>query len=108
MKSEIEKQSNEIRVIRSSSPVTKGFIWVEVFYKSVSKAHGIKQICSLLGISQNNTVGIGNDYNDLDLLEFTEYSFLTENAPSEIKNLYPNISSNENDAFAFAIKPIFQ
>lgn len=108
LKSEIEMQSNEIRVIRSSSPVTKGFIWVEIFYKSVSKAHGLEQVCNLLGVSQKNTVGIGNDYNDLDLLEFTEHSFLTDNAPSEIKNYFPNIPTNENDAFAFAIQPIFK
>lgn len=108
LKSEIEIQSNEIRVIRSSSPVTKGYIWVEIFYKSVSKANGTKHVCNLLGISQKNTVGIGNDYNDLDLLKFTEHSFLTENAPSEIKNCFPNIPANENDAFAFVVQPIIK
>ncbi len=108
MKNEIESISSEIRVIRSSSPITKGYIWIEVFHRSVSKGNGVKQICELLNIGQNETLGLGNDYNDLDLLEFTNFSFLTENAPNEIKHLFPNILSNENDAFAVLIQPLVQ
>ena len=106
LKTDIEKQCSEIRVIRASSPITKGYIWIEVFHQSVSKGNGIKHICEMLKIKQENTVGIGNDYNDFDLLEFTRHSFLTENAPPEIKNTFPNLPSNENDAFAFATQLI--
>jgi hypothetical protein len=108
MKIEIESNSSEIRVIRSSSPITKGFIWIEVFHRSVSKGNGVKQICKLLNIHQNETLGVGNDYNDIDLLEYTNFSFLTENAPNEIKHLFPNVVSNENDAFACAIQALVQ
>jgi Cof subfamily protein (haloacid dehalogenase superfamily) len=106
LKNKIESICPEIRVIRASSPITKGFIWIEIFHHSVSKGNGIKHICELLGIESEQTIGIGNDYNDFDLLEFTGFSYLTENAPAEIKHLYPNTSSNENDAFANAIQPI--
>jgi Cof subfamily protein (haloacid dehalogenase superfamily) len=108
LKAEIENVSNEIRVIRSSSPITKGYIWVEVFHHSVSKGNGVKHICNLLQIGRDKTLGIGNDYNDFDLLEFTRHSFLTENAPNEIKHLYPVVSSNDNDAFAKLIQPIVE
>jgi Cof subfamily protein (haloacid dehalogenase superfamily) len=107
-KSEIESVCADIRVIRSSSPITKGFIWIEVFHRSVSKGNGVKHICNLLEIKPNETLGIGNDYNDFDLLDFTGHSFLTENAPHEIKHLYPIVLSNENDAFANVIQPIVQ
>ena len=106
IKSEIESVCPEIRVIRSSSPITKGYIWIEVFHHSVSKGNGVKHICNLLNIGREETLGIGNDYNDFDLLEYTGHSFLTENAPKEIKHLYPVVSSNENDAFANVIQPI--
>lgn len=108
MKNEIESISSEIRVIRSSSPITKGYIWIEIFHHSVSKGNGVKHICELLNIDKSQTLGLGNDYNDIDLLEFTNYSFLTENAPVEIKHLFPNIVSNENDAFAELIQPLVQ
>jgi Cof subfamily protein (haloacid dehalogenase superfamily) len=106
LKSEIEAVCPEIRVIRSSSPITKGYIWIEIFHHSVSKGNGVKHICKLLNINQEETLGLGNDYNDFDLLEFTAHSFLTENSPMEIKHLYPIVPSNENDAFAKAIQPI--
>lgn len=106
LKNNVESICGRIRVIRASSPITPGYIWAEVFHQSVSKGNGIKHICEMLNIDRKSTVGIGNDYNDFDLLEFTEYSFLTENAPQEIKGTFPQIPSNENDAFAFATQLI--
>jgi len=100
LKNEIESQCSEIRVIRSSSPVTKGYIWVEVFHKHVSKANGVKLICDKLGIHRRDTLGIGNDYNDLDLLEFTACSFITDNAPHPLKSRFIPALSNEENAFA--------
>jgi Cof subfamily protein (haloacid dehalogenase superfamily) len=108
LKFEIEAQSAEIRVIRSSSPVTKGYIWVEVFHRDVSKGHGVSHLCNILGLQQDETFGIGNDYNDLDLLLFTAHSYLTENAPPEIKGIFSIVPSNENDAFAHAVQPLLQ
>lgn len=106
MENEIEALCSEIRVIRASSPITKGYIWIEVFHRSVSKGNGIRHICEMLNIDRKNALGIGNDYNDFDLLEFTGYSFLTENSPPEIKNSYPGIPSNEKDAFAWVTQLI--
>lgn len=108
LKQEVEAQCSEIRVIRSSSPVTEGYIWLEVFHKDVSKGHGVNHICNILGIQPEQTCGIGNDYNDLDLLNFTAHSFLTENAPANIKNRFIIIPSNEKDAFAHAVQPLFK
>ncbi|MFW6245908.1 MAG: HAD hydrolase family protein [Tangfeifania sp.] len=108
LKEEIESQCTEIRVIRSSSPVTKGYIWVEVFHHEVSKGMGVHKVCNLLGIKPKETAGIGNDYNDLDLLGFTGYSFLTGNAPQPLKRFFTLVPTNEEDAFAHAVQPLFQ
>ena len=104
LKNQIESLCPEIRVIRASSPITKGYIWIEVFHKSVSKGNGVNEICQEMGIQQKETMGLGNDYNDFDLLAFTEYSFLTENSPEEIKKHYPLVPSNENNAFAKVVQ----
>ena len=93
-------------MIRASSPLTKGYIWIEVFHNSVSKGNGVNKICQLAGIDPSQTMGLGNDYNDFDLLDFTEHSFLTENSPEEIKRRYPLVPSNENHAFAQLVKPL--
>ncbi len=106
LKKEIEFQSDQIRVIRSSSPVTKGYIWVEVFHHEVSKGQGVKHLCHLLSIPPEDTAGIGNDYNDLDLLSFTAHSFIADNAPVPVKKLYQPVPSNEEDAFYHAVQPL--
>ncbi|MCD6354904.1 MAG: HAD hydrolase family protein [Prolixibacteraceae bacterium] len=65
-------------------------------------------LCKLLKINKEQTISIGNDFNDLDLLAFTQHSFLTENAPPEIKNLHKKAPSNENDAFAQTVQILFE
>lgn len=107
LKNEIEDLCPEIRVIRASSPITKGYIWMEVFHKSVSKGNAVHEICKRTGIQREETMGLGNDYNDFDLLDYTQYSFLTENAPEEIKKKYPLRPSNEENAFAQSVRPLF-
>lgn len=106
LKEEIEVQSERIRVIRSSSPVTQGYIWVEVFHHEVSKGQGVKHLCKLLSIAQEETAGIGNDYNDLDLLNFTAHSFIADNAPDPVKSWFRTVPSNEEDAFFCAVQPL--
>ncbi len=106
MKKRIEDLSGEVRVIRSSSPLNTGYIWLEIFHKSVSKGNGVLHLCNLLHIDPVNTLGIGNDYNDIDLLEFTEHSFLTDNAPEVLKKSFRLLPTNEEDAFAHVVAQI--
>ena len=103
MKESIEAICPEIRVIRATSPLETGYIWMEIFHKSVSKGNGVLFLCNLLGIDPDHTLGIGNDYNDIDLLEFTAHSFLTDNAPEELKQHFTILPANEEDAFAHVI-----
>ncbi len=108
MKTDIEERFEEVRVIRASSPISKGYIWVEVFHREVSKGNGVGHLCEMLGIFPEETVGIGNDFNDLDLLRFTGHSFIAANAPEAIRNSFKAAPSNEEDAFAFAVQPLLQ
>jgi Cof subfamily protein (haloacid dehalogenase superfamily) len=107
MKNQIEALCPEIRVIRATSPLNTGYIWMEIFHKSVSKGNGVLYLCNLLDIDPKNTLGIGNDYNDIDLLEVTAYSFLTDNAPDELKKSFRLVPANEEDAFALVVSKIF-
>ena len=76
---------------------------MEIFHQSVSKGNGVKFLCDSLQIEHEYTLGIGNDYNDLDLLEFTQYSYLVENGPYELKDRFLPTKSNEESAFAIAV-----
>ena len=106
LKTEIEVQSEEIRVIRATSPVSENYIWVEVFHRDVSKGYGVEHLCSLLSVGPEQTMGLGNDYNDLDLLGFTAHSFVTGNAPLAVRQLFNVVPDNDSDAFAHAVQPL--
>ncbi len=103
-KNEIEQQFPDVKVVRTSSPLETGYIWMEIFHQSVSKGNGVKFVCDALKIEHESTLGIGNDFNDLDLLEFTNYSYIVENGPQELKDRFLRASSNEENAFAKTIE----
>lgn len=103
LKKEIQNNFPEVKVVRTSSPLETGYIWMEIFHHSVSKGNGVKFVCDSLQIGQEYTLGIGNDFNDLDLLEFTNYSYIVANGPEELKDRFLSIRSNEENAFAQAV-----
>ena len=103
LKKEIHAKFKEVKVIRVSSPLETGYIWMEIFHPAVSKGNGVKFICDALKIEHEYTLGIGNDFNDLDLLEFTRYSYMVENGPQELKERFLAARSNEESAFANAV-----
>lgn len=104
LKEEIQMNFPEVKVVRTSSPLETDYIWMEIFHHSVSKGNGVKFLCDLLQIAPDYTLGIGNDFNDLDLLEFTRYSYMVENGPQELKDRFLLAHSNEQGAFARAVE----
>lgn len=103
LQQEIESRFSEVKVVRTSSPLETGYIWMEIFHQSVSKGNGVRFICDSMQIDHTDTLGIGNDFNDLDLLEFTNYSYIVDNGPEELKIRFRPTCSNEENAFAMAI-----
>jgi len=77
---------------------------MEVFPNDVSKAYGIKWLCSQeISCEIKDLISIGNDFNDLDMLELTESSYVVNNAPLELKNSYKVVPSNDEFGFSVAV-----
>lgn len=93
-----------LKVIRSTSPIDGESLWIEIYPKQVSKANGILHIASLLNILPDNIVAIGNDYNDLDMLNLSKHAFVVQNSPKDIKKHYKVVPSNDEDGFSEAVK----
>ncbi len=104
--SEIETEIKGLKVIRATSPLDHKSIWLEVFPKGVSKGHSAEWLCAHLKIKRENSVGIGNDFNDLDLLEWTKESYVVGNSPQELRRRFKVIKSNEDDGFAEVVESI--
>lgn len=94
----------DIKVIRATSPLDHESIWIEIFPVEVSKGKAARWLCSYLNIDTSNSIGIGNDYNDIDLLDFTSQSFVVANAPDDLKAIYPVCGHHNESAFSEVVK----
>jgi len=92
--------------IRATSPSDHKSIWLEIFPIEVSKGHSCLWLMNKLGIKQENSIGIGNDYNDIAFLEICNKSFVVDNAPEELKNKYNTLPKDEEDGFSHIIKKL--
>ena len=100
---QITKDLKEFSVIRTTSPLDKETLWIEIFPPNVSKGQSTAWLCDRLSINQSDVLSIGNDYNDLDLLEWSGYSFVVENAPSILKKQFDLTKSNHESALMHAV-----
>lgn len=97
-------QFSEISIIRTTSPLNENWIWMEIFPKGISKAHGIAEICDITGIKQKETLGIGNDFNDLEMLDFTHLSYVVHNSPQELKDKFLISLPHHENGFSHAVR----
>lgn len=103
----LESKLNGVKVIRATSPLDGESIWMEIFPEGVSKGHSLDWLCKHLGkIHSNEVIAIGNDYNDLDMLNYTPNSYLVANAPEELKQKFKIVASNDESGFAEAVDSI--
>lgn len=99
----IRQQLSQLSVIRATSPLDHVSTWIEIFPRSVSKALASEWLARQHQIERHRILAIGNDYNDIDLLQWAGSSFLVNNAPDDLKQAYPSVSSNNHDGFKEAV-----
>jgi len=100
---QIKKKLNDLKIIRTTSPLDGKSIWIEIFPANVSKANASNWLVNKLNIGQENSFAIGNDYNDLDLLNWANNSYVVENAPFELRKSFKITTSCNHNGFSNAI-----
>jgi len=99
----LKQRFTGVKVVRATSPMDHSSIWMEIFHPDVSKGNASAFLCNKLNINRLETIGIGNDYNDIDLLSFTGRSFVVGNAPQELHQSNELVASNTDDGFSDAL-----
>lgn len=96
----------ELRVIRATSPLDHQSRWLEIFPRQVGKASASAWLCENSGSpgGAGVCVAVGNDYNDLDMLEWAQMPFVVANAPAELKQRFPSVPSNDDGGFSEAVR----
>jgi len=77
----LRKTFPRLTVVRTSSPLDHRSVWIELLPDGVSKGHTARWLCERLGVPAAATIALGNDYNDLSLLEFAGRSYVVADAP---------------------------
>ncbi len=94
----------DLSIIRNFSPLDGQTLWIEIFPGGVSKGRAAKWLCKQLSIDNSLSMSIGNDFNDLDMLEWTKYSYVVDNAPIDLKSLFNKVASHDKGGFSEAVK----
>lgn len=103
----VTKDLTSFNVLRETSPLNKKNMWIEVFKKGVSKGHALQRLAEELNVPSENVMAIGNDFNDIDMLEFAGNSYVVNNAPSDLKSKYQTVTNAANSGFTEAAKLFF-
>jgi Cof subfamily protein (haloacid dehalogenase superfamily) len=77
----------------------------EMGHKDASKGNALQIVADQLQISLTQAMAIGDNYNDVSMMERVKYSVAMGNANDEIKKLCSDVTdSNEQDGVAHAIQ----
>jgi HAD superfamily hydrolase (TIGR01484 family) len=99
----IREELPDYTVIRATSPLDHRSLWIEVFPRVVSKGKSASWLASCYHMDKENTMAVGNDYNDLDLLSWARQGYVVDNSPGELKALFSPVASHNHCGFAEAV-----
>ncbi|MEW6712833.1 MAG: HAD hydrolase family protein [Candidatus Riflebacteria bacterium] len=101
---ELKRRCSGLSVIRSTSPLNRSVDWIEVFPGSVSKGHAGDWLARELEIPVACSMSIGNDYNDIEMLQWAKHSFIMANGPEELRKRFTNAPHHDEDGFSAAVE----
>jgi HAD superfamily hydrolase (TIGR01484 family) len=108
--SESEEISAQVRawggplhVCRTTSPLDGESVWLEILDARASKSQGAAWLADREGVDRAQVFAIGNDYNDLDLLEWAGRSSVVGNAPELLRGRFDRVATNDRDGFTAGV-----
>lgn len=88
------------------SSFQKDYSWFCVNAKGCNKGNAMKFLVDYLELNKDNTIAIGNDNNDISMIEFAKIGVAVENATEELLKKANNItkSNDEEGVYLFLKK----
>ncbi len=97
---------SEITVSRTEYPVRDLSI-VDILNQGCSKGHALKRWAEHRGLTPEQVMAIGDNYNDVEMLAFAGQPFIMGNASQELKERGWNVTlSNDEHGIAAAIEQV--
>ncbi|MDI3481266.1 MAG: hypothetical protein PWQ97_921 [Tepidanaerobacteraceae bacterium] len=81
--------------------------YLDVINKKSSKGRALKILSAKLGIDRDEIMAIGDNFNDMDMLEFAGIGVAMGNAPEEVKKMADFVApTNNEDGVAYALQKL--
>jgi len=93
----IEQEFKEFSIIRATSPIDHQSVWMEIYPEGVNKGSAVKDLCDSLSIPLKDTIALGNDYNDIHMLDVVGKAYIVSNAPIDLRAKYEVCETNNNN-----------
>ena len=71
--------------------------YMEICSEKATKGNGLRQMCRHLGIPLEESIAIGDYYNDLEMMETAGFSVAMANAPAEVKAIADDVTEKTNN-----------
>lgn len=98
-----KKYLNEFSPVKNS--VYEGEAFFEFFGKGASKESALSFLLDFFKVNPEETMFLGDNYNDIGIMKIVGFPVAMENAPDEVKSLAKFISLSNNDGgVGFAIE----
>lgn len=102
LETELQKKFPHLSIHRSKAE------YLEIMNKSATKSKAIQFMQKILHVEKEEIVAFGDNFNDLDMLEYVGLSVAMGNAPDEIKAVAKEVTlSNDQDGIALVLKRLF-
>ncbi len=103
LKAQVHAWAGPLHVCRTTSPIDGESVWMEIFDPKASKSQGAAWLAGRHGVERDRIFAIGNDYNDLDLLEWAGRASVVENAPESLRGKFDKVPNNDTDGFTVGV-----
>ena len=101
IENELKKRFPNLSIVKSSD------VLLEIMGKGITKAGGVRRVCSDMNIPPVKAVAFGDHFNDAEMLRSVGIPFLMGNAPEEMKKEFSCvIGSNDEESISDALKSI--
>jgi len=99
----VKRMFSGYHVERTTSPLDGKSVWTEIFPQGISKGSGSLFLADKLDIPLSNIMAVGNDYNDITMLDWAENSFIVSGSPNELCKKYQVVGDDEKTGLCDAI-----
>ncbi|MEX6689285.1 Cof-type HAD-IIB family hydrolase [Danxiaibacter flavus] len=82
--------------------------YLEITNLNASKKQGVQKLLDVYEFNPQQIIAIGDNFNDIDMLQFSGTSVVMGNAPEEVKQVATFVTdTNNNDGIAKALERLF-